>query len=63
MKELRMRNGLRADAATVERLREAANKVAPNRGTKPAEASSDSAGTLLRKAKDASEEAARLLGR
>jgi hypothetical protein len=58
-----MRNTLKANAATVERLRAAASKVAPNRGAKPSEVSKNSAGTLLKKSKLASAEAARLLGR
>lgn len=58
-----MKNTLNANALTVQRLREAASKVAPNRGTKPAEVRKDSAGTLLQKAKAASAEAAKLLDR
>lgn len=56
-----MRNTLKPNKVTVQRLREAASKVAPNRGAKPSEVSKDSAGTLLKKSKLASEEAARLL--
>ena len=57
-----MRNSLKANAVTVQRLREAAARVAPNRGDKPTEVSKDSAGTLLKKSKLAFEEAGRLLG-
>jgi hypothetical protein len=58
-----MKSTLKANSATLQRLREAASKVAPNRGVKPADAPKNSAGTLLQKAKAASAEAARLLGR
>ena len=58
-----MKTTLGPNADTVQRLRDAASKVAPNRATKPAEVRKDSAGTLLRKSKLASAEAARLLGR
>ncbi len=54
---------LKPNAATVTRLRAAAQKVAPNRGSKPSEVPRDSAGTLLKKAATASAEADRLLGR
>lgn len=60
---MRMRNRLKMDAATVERLRDAASRVAPNRSAEPRDVPKDSAGTLLKKAKEASAEAARLLGR
>jgi hypothetical protein len=56
-----VKNSLKANVATVERLRKAATKVAPNRGPQPSEAPRDSAGTLLRRAKTASAEAAKLL--
>jgi hypothetical protein len=58
-----MKNTLKANAPTLQRLREAAARVAPNRGTAPREVPKDSAGTLLKKSKLASAEAARLLGR
>jgi hypothetical protein len=56
-----LKNSLKANAVTVQRLREAASKVAPNRGVKPTEVSRNSAGTLLKKSKLAFEEANRLL--
>jgi hypothetical protein len=58
-----MKNTLKHNSLTVEGLRAAANRVAPNRSSKPKDAPKDGAGTLLQKAKVASEEAERLLGR
>ncbi|HEX4012760.1 MAG TPA: hypothetical protein VHX17_02585 [Candidatus Cybelea sp.] len=58
-----MKNTLKPNSVTVQRLRAAADKVAPNRGAKPTEAPKDGAGTLLQRAKAASAEARRLLDR
>ncbi len=57
------RNSLKANAVTVERLREAATKVAPESRREADGSSRNSAGTLLKKSKLAFEEATRLLDR
>jgi hypothetical protein len=58
-----MKHGLKMNEATFERLREAADRVAPNRSAIPREVPEDNAGTLLKKAKEAAAKAARLMGR